>query len=384
MKPAVAWISVLLLGAQASAQDLDLPETTLDAPGVIDSTLCNGHFIVSARINQRIPVRLIVDTGSSYTVVDRRIAPLLETRDGNSVTLHGSGGESVELTRVARIEWLSLGPMTVHNCRAVVHDLGSFRAGMGAEIDGVIGFPAFRDVLLTLDYPAEQIRVAPGALDPAGALTYVRAPTGDSPSIALELGSDGEVLFEIDSGSNGGLTIAEDCRVEYTSEPVDVGAALTIGGVSVTRKARMAGGFDLAGVRFEQPIVALSEGLDSIGAEVLRHFSVTFDQRNKLVRFTPGPDTPPVVATDHGILGRGFAVGVVDDRFCVIRVFDDQQSAGLIEEGDIVLAVGGIPVAEIGCRSSEDLRGDADEIVYRIERDGEILDVTVPIVELVP
>ena len=44
---------------------------------------------------------------------------------------------------------------------AVVYDFSEFSAHVGLKIDGIIGFPLFRDTLLTLDYPAAQLEIAP-------------------------------------------------------------------------------------------------------------------------------------------------------------------------------------------------------------------------------
>ena len=61
--------------------------------------------------------------------------------------------------------------------RAPVLRLHTLSLAVGRDVDGILGFSAFDDVLLTLDYPAEEIRVSGGRLPrPDGREIFASTP----------------------------------------------------------------------------------------------------------------------------------------------------------------------------------------------------------------
>src|SRR6185295_17325652 len=65
----------------------------------------------------------------------------------------------------AMIELLTIGKAEVRNVTAVVRPQRLTKDY--PDIDGILGFALFTDYLLTLDYPAMQVRLARGVLPPA-------------------------------------------------------------------------------------------------------------------------------------------------------------------------------------------------------------------------
>jgi len=71
------------------------------------------------------------------------------------------------------LKHLQLGEAHFQRVPAGIYDFSDLSAHLGVTIDGVIGFPLFRDTLLTLDYPAGLLEIAP---NPVIAPTPVRQP----------------------------------------------------------------------------------------------------------------------------------------------------------------------------------------------------------------
>ena len=82
------------------------------------------------------------------------------------------------------------------------------------------------------------------------------------------------------------------------------------------------------------------------------------------------------------IRGTGVALEPVDEGFEILRIFDGTPAADSdLQIGDLVVAINGVAVNGRGCDT--DFRAE-DEVVYSIRRDGEDLDVTVAVIDLLP
>ena len=98
------------------------------------------------------PYWFVLDTGASFTVVDRRVA---EAHPGGirTDTMEARGSEgTVTLSGRIRIESLVAGEAEFTGVEAVVHDFSQLSRLVGHVFDGILSYWTFQGGLLTMDY----------------------------------------------------------------------------------------------------------------------------------------------------------------------------------------------------------------------------------------
>jgi hypothetical protein len=359
--------AVLSLVPPARATDAGEP-----APGKrIPADLCRGLWIVPLAFGEGGPertLRLVLDTGASETSVDPDAVQRVfgkRVRPGKKITLRDG----------------TAGPMTVHRVRARTHDMDHLARALGTPIDGILGFPAFEDFLLTLDYPGREVRVGRGALPEVDGERVFRDVGTLRPYLMLEPGRE-PVPVLIDSGSTGALTLRESDVVSWAAEPRATGAVVRYRGIRIERTGRLDRDLTLGPLVALDPVTKLTaDGTRLLGHDLMQRFSWTFDTRNRRIRMVPDGDAPIVMPPEWGI---GVAFRPVDDGFAVARAFEDLPGARAgLRDGDVVVAVDGVPVHERGCRSLVD-DGSPDPVVLTVRRDDRETTVEVVPQRIVP
>ncbi|MBY0312209.1 MAG: aspartyl protease family protein [Phycisphaerales bacterium] len=410
MRAAVLLLLVLLAGCASpgnntgsSGLDRAADHVTLpDGPGehTIPSRRCGNYFLIDARINDRGPFTLLLDTGAAATVLSTRAADRLSdtAREADGYAT-GSQGQRQRIDKVVRINTLSAGEVQFKGFEAIALDLSAIQAVLGTRVDGILGFDAFRQVLLTVDYPNSSVRVARGRLpEPDGTLILPLARS-DTPQVRVRIGDDGgkggqarTKRLLLDTGKAGGFTFADFDEHRFSSPPTTVAMGVAIGGPFELRAGRLADDLVLGGITFRTPVVERSESSDLIGADALKTFAVTFDARSKRVRFQPAPPpTPPSSTSSVPIVFsapvRGIGVGFsyAEGMWTVDRIFPDVPTdAGGLTRGDIVIRLGGKRLRELTCVRPTEMFETGDVIDVSVIRDRQRVDLRVPVITLVP
>ncbi len=151
--------------------------------------------------------------------------------------------------------------------------------------DGILGFGLFAECLLTLDYPADRLRLERGELPADGAIAY-RDDRG-IPQVDLDVAGV-VVAADVDAGAMSGFSLPESLmtRLTLASEPKVVGRARTVSNTFEIKGATLKGTITLGSHRFADPEVVFQPlfPMANVGARVLKDFRVTFDQKNKRMR----------------------------------------------------------------------------------------------------
>jgi hypothetical protein len=297
-------------------------------------------------------VDLLFDTGSTWTFIDpgalRRIL-------GRKV---GAGKVQFSDGRIGRYE---TGPI-----KAYIYPMETLSLAVGRKIDGILGFPVFKDVLLTLDYPAEEIRVSSGRLPRPDGHEIFRDSGYKRPRLKVEVGGR-RVKVLLDSGSTSRFKLKPTDRITWSVEPRPVGASVLFAGVVLKEAGRSDGALQFGPLTFEAPVISLTSDERLVGWHVLRHFVLTFDQKKDRIRMLPNGTAP--VRMDS-LIKTSVASRPRPEGWEIIRVFTGRsaEAAGL-REGDMVVAIDGIPIHERGCG---DPRGDpaGQREVWSYRRDG--------------
>ena len=115
-----------------------------------------GHFEVAEARLDGAPVRLLLDTGASHTVVDRASAARLGLASTASERRGGGVGGADQALTTVTVGRLTLGPAALAGVGAYVMDLSHVSAALaqrgGAAIDGAVGGDLLRPAEAVIDY----------------------------------------------------------------------------------------------------------------------------------------------------------------------------------------------------------------------------------------
>ena len=325
-----------------------LPESA--AAVTIPAEIVGGQFFVVTRWDGLGPWRVLVDTGSTVTLVSPEFAHAYAgdepAADMAVVRVRSADGGSTLLPGV-RVRSLALGAARFENVTALVYDFDELSAHYGRKIDGIVGYPLFRDTVLTLDYPHALLELVPAATAPA-LPGRVLPLLGDwsRPVVAAQLG-DRPLAVLLDTGSSGALRLNPGIFPPRLTAPVRPGATVaTLTGDRQQEIGRLADDFVLGGRTFTRPVVELTDQPAAVGSEVLRHFRITLDAERGLASLMRDGDDPlggdPLHST--GISFRRFPA-----YWRVVSVIPGSPAddAGL-EPGDLVTRINGERVEKWG------------------------------------
>ena len=154
---------------------LDLPGKALDLtpypePGPVPlgfepATLRDGLLFLRGAMNGAPPGNILLDTGACYSAVSRRTARFLSSSLLAPADLRGPNGPVDGGFLEGSVRFQVAG-RSLTGEPVVALDLAAFNAINGLETDGVIGYPALRYSVLTLDYRDSLVRIDGPAAHP--------------------------------------------------------------------------------------------------------------------------------------------------------------------------------------------------------------------------
>ena len=197
---------VILQGDPCVSETKDsVPERTPRAaaqPIEIPFSLYDGYVIVvDGQIGDLQHKRLLLDTGTNPTVIDRNVSTELGLRGSvRGLTLFN---KSVAAERVT-LGSVQIGPIRTKNLQVMVADLSGVAAELGARIDGVVGMDVLGANSFTIDYRRKHILF--GAL----AQCHTTPLSSAAQLVTVEVKAGGKRLnLIIDSGTPQ-LTLFQD------------------------------------------------------------------------------------------------------------------------------------------------------------------------------
>ncbi len=369
LKPAAIALAGFSLFAAPACSGPHIQTEVLAANEVVlPMRTCGDYFIADTMINGEGPFAMLLDTGAGTTVIAPDVAQRIE---------------SARWMRQVQIDRFSAkGKLP---CR--VQEIDHLSRALGMKIDGILAYGVFKGVLLTYDYPRQQIRVKQGEFDAATLASgeVVPTSTGDRPYIRASAdGVDFTVL--VDTGSSRGLTIKKLDRFKFREAPRPTGARMRINGLFIVESGRLEGDMKLGPLTLGQPIVNSSVSTNLVGQVVLRDFVVTFDQINHRARFQANDTSIDIPIEFPPLYGTGIVTAPREDRLIVRRVFAGSaaDSAG-IRIDDEIIAINGTKLEDRGCRHLEhDPIGGPKQTVMLIQRGSEQIEIQFDTEVLVP
>jgi hypothetical protein len=361
-------------------------------PVRLPARLISNFFLVESRQTDGKTYRFMVDTGSSVTLVSPAVADSLKQKERRgtpprTLPVRGANGRQIELPAIT-LRHLQLGEAHFERVPAIVYDFSDLSAHLGLSIDGVIGFPLFRDTLLTLDYPAAQLEIA---ANPLVAPPTVRLPRTSvipfnreqsTPLIPVQMGNESFFAL-IDSGSDGGLALNPAGLHPRFSHGPRVGMIVSsLHGDNRQLVGRLEQNITVGTQLVHQPVVDLTEQLSSLGGELLRYFRLTFDQQRHLVtlvRSTDGPVEMP------GRRNTGLSFRRFPNYWRLLAVVPDTPNSALpVQPGDLCVRINGELVEKWTFERYAELVKTAPKITYTFLSGAKETDHEVSVFELVP
>jgi hypothetical protein len=362
--------------------------TTLGSPLIILPARSLGNYLlIEAKWDRFGPYHFLIDTGSSVTLV----TPALARRYGGSgpgfaaaprVRVTGADGGVTELPR-SSLRRLELGDARFDDVDVLIYDFAALSAHLGVRIDGVLGFPLFREIFLTLDYPASRVVLQPARNLPLVPGTIL--PFNDArkvPLISVRLG-ERSIVTLIDSGSDAMFSLNPvGLTPQFAYGPAPGLTVGTLVGDRTQRIGRLAEEVAIGDYVFQRPIVALTDELSSIGGGMLKQFSVSFDQLRDRVIFYRESRQPIATPAQRS---AGISFSKTPAYWRIAGVVPDSPADGAgVRTGDLVTRINGELVARWDLLRYEQLVATADEITFTFLNGNTESEKRVRVFELVP
>ena len=253
---------------------------------------------------------------------------------------------------------------------------------------------AFREALVTFDYPAGRLRMTQGALDPASAgVIEIEVSERGPIAVPIRIGST-TLPAHIDTGSPGSITIPQRLlgELELLEEPVDAGPIRVVGASGNLFKSQLNGTVSVGAIRLKDPEIAITDlpfPAVNLGSGFLTDKVLILDLRHDLLALLPaGPkahERGPSRTTAPPRSGRrslGIHIGqqgppgphglpLVDGGLEVGAVVPGSLAAGAgIRPGDFITRVNERPMKDLAMTALQELFGGSAPLRLEIRRDG--------------
>jgi TPR repeat protein len=265
--------------AQAIPFQTSLDETVIKIPFKIP----DKHILLQATINREKTVWFLLDTGMGAVVLSKRIAKNMDLPFSKNTAMFIPPSGKAYFSPLLRLNSLKVGGAKFNEFDAIPLDLRDLRRHLKHEVDGILGFSLFANILLTIDYPQQTIFLQKGRLPVKGKEIFDYYVGGYTPYLPIPW-KDNTIPAVIYTGSGSFLQLP---KVLAKGVSLRNSTRERIWDIERTR-------YDLTGILDEiqigqylisYPRINFAEMPRGIlGYVFLHHFAITFDQVQRKVR----------------------------------------------------------------------------------------------------
>jgi Aspartyl protease len=269
--------------------------------------LTDSLIYIQASINGSEPLWMVLDTGSSVTVFDDSVLNMLGIHSFGQAIVDGPGQGAMQTWAFAKHTTLMFAGEELGDQTVATLPLGWFSHEVGRKTDGFLGSNVFRNFVVEIDYASQVVHFHdPASYHYSGAGQHLplQFMWNDIPTVQIQvLTEDGmtiNALFLVDSGATTAIWLTKaftDAHPEVLGrDTVEVPKVVAVGGDLSARLGRVQairlGGFlvPMPLTQFSQNtsgIFAAPEIMGTIGAQMLRRFTVIFDYPHRQMILEP-------------------------------------------------------------------------------------------------
>jgi hypothetical protein len=266
----------------------DPPGQVVFGASVADLLMVDHHGLpaVEVVLNGSGPYRFVVDWGANLIAMSPQLAmdlnlPILGVDEMGNPN--------------AQVDSLAIGPIEFQDLTIA---LDPFFLGAGEA--GVLGRNVYENLLVTLDYPEQRIRLEQDSLPQAdGRTIFDYTPTeGGAPMLEMNLqGHSFPVVLDTGAARGLILPVSEMSKFSFASGPASGGTAIGPQlGAAETQVARLQGELTFGGYTILEPVAVILDRPEYLaGSRILRNFAITLDQQNGTVRLERDDPSPMIM-----------------------------------------------------------------------------------------
>ncbi len=327
------------------------------------------HVWLRASVNGQPAADFIYDTGASITVIDSAYAAKIGLAHEGALQSQGAGAAgaaSLSSLNTLKVEGVDGDGVEMTGQRVAILSVNPFLAPFfWRDCAGIIGYDFITRFVNEIDFDQKTLTLRdPKTFQYAGKGTGVPMRlAGTVPVVTMKLDDQYEGEFRLDVGSSSTVDLhtpfvkAHELR-EHAQPAIQVmgggfGGTFTS---TLTRMKKLAVG----PYSWTDPMVTLSsttvgalaseDYAGNVGNQILERFKVTFDYDHKTVYLEPGKN----YARRDRFSRTGTQLAKYGDTVKALQVLENSPAAKAgLEEGDVVTAVEGKPIASW---TSDDLR----------------------------
>ena len=270
--------------------------------------LADSLIYMQASLNGSQPLRVILDTGSSFTVIDESVLKMRGLQFVGEGDAYGPGEGATQKFAFANHTTLMFAGVNLSNQTVATLPLDWFSRELGRSVDGFLGSNIFQNYVVEIDYANQVLRLhdpATFSYSGSGQRLPLQFLWDNIPSVQAEVvAQDGRAIqgtFLIDSGATAAVWLTRafrDAHPEFLSaeETIEVPNVVAVGGELSARVGRLPavilGTFEISMplTQFSQNtsgILATPNLAGIIGAQMLQRFTVIFDYTHREMILEP-------------------------------------------------------------------------------------------------
>lgn len=158
--------------------------------------------------------------------------------------------------------------------------------GKAPQVDGILGFGLFKELLLKIDFKKHRVTLSQGAV-PAGSRTV---PLDDSRGVSQVQITIGSLTrsAHFDTGADGEIVIpaADAKQLQFASEPKEIHRARTNFNEIIILGAPLKGDVSLGPLKLHNPLIGYADLFRTVnfGRKMMQGHAFTFDRANKRLK----------------------------------------------------------------------------------------------------
>jgi len=200
----LASLMAAMVAIPARADEAKSESKPITVPFVLMPT---GHFLVSVKLNDKGPYKLIFDTGAPTMLLNNRVA-----KDAGLKAFGGLGFPFGNMGQ-ATIKTLDVGGAKADKVTAIVMDhptvktFSDFFKDKHGPIDGIVGFPFFARFKMTVDYQAKELTFVPSSYKPQDVMESLMQSLMSQPRVVGAAGQWGFIVGKDSDDEAAGVDV---------------------------------------------------------------------------------------------------------------------------------------------------------------------------------